>query len=52
MKYYKHNIVDNHKSKEAALLRQPLLKNDFSLKLYLFALFPGLTSTVLIRITD
>jgi len=24
MKYYKHYIVDNHKIKEAALLRQPL----------------------------
>jgi len=25
MKYYKHYIVDNHKIKEAALLRQPLV---------------------------
>ena len=25
MKSYKHYIVDNHKIKEAALLRQPLL---------------------------
>jgi hypothetical protein len=24
MKYYKHYIVDNHKIKEAILLRQPL----------------------------
>jgi len=24
MKYYEHYIVDNHKIKEAALLRQPL----------------------------
>ena len=24
MKYYKHYIVDNHKIKKAALLRQPL----------------------------
>ena len=26
MKFYKHYIVDNHKIKEAALLRQPLIK--------------------------
>jgi hypothetical protein len=31
MKYYKHYIVDNHKIKEAALLRQPLSLNKILL---------------------